>query len=167
MTPRRGAQTQPKPSARVPRVTLRYKPRGANVNRCNFRVGRSSGIIWIQWLVKLGSARECEEEKGMSTAENKDVISAFIQDVLNEGRLERAEDLVLADFVELDPLPGQTQGREGLKEVIAQLRELSRISIGLSMRCWRKAQRYARASHGPAPIAACSLAFPPRITASP
>lgn len=58
----------------------------------------------------------------MSTAENKDVISAFIQDVLNEGRLERAEDLVLADFVELDPLPGQTQGREGLKEVIAQLR---------------------------------------------
>jgi steroid delta-isomerase-like uncharacterized protein len=58
----------------------------------------------------------------MSTAENKNVINAFIQDVINEGRLERADDLVLADFVELDPLPGQTQGREGLKEVIVQLR---------------------------------------------
>ena len=58
----------------------------------------------------------------MSTTENKSVISAFIQDVINKGRLERADDLVLADFVELDPLPGQSQGREGLKEVIAQLR---------------------------------------------
>ena len=58
----------------------------------------------------------------MSTAENKNVISAFIQDVINQGRLERADDLVLANFVELDPLPGQSQGREGLKQVIAQLR---------------------------------------------
>jgi steroid delta-isomerase-like uncharacterized protein len=58
----------------------------------------------------------------MSTAENKNVINAFIQDVINQGRLERADDLVLTDFVELDPLPGQSQGREGLKEVIAQLR---------------------------------------------
>jgi steroid delta-isomerase-like uncharacterized protein len=58
----------------------------------------------------------------MSTAENKNVINAFIQDVINQGRLERADDLVLADFVELDPLPGQPPGREGLKVVIAQLR---------------------------------------------
>jgi len=58
----------------------------------------------------------------MSTAENKNVLTAFIEEVINEGRLERADDLVHADFVELDPLPGQSQGREGLKEVIAQLR---------------------------------------------
>lgn len=58
----------------------------------------------------------------MSTANNKNIINAFIEDVINQGRLERADDLVLADFVELDPLPGQSQGREGLKEIIAQLR---------------------------------------------
>jgi steroid delta-isomerase-like uncharacterized protein len=53
---------------------------------------------------------------------NKDVIQAFIEDVINQGRLERANDLVKEDFVELDPLPGQQQGREGLKAVIHGLR---------------------------------------------
>jgi steroid delta-isomerase-like uncharacterized protein len=58
----------------------------------------------------------------MSTAENKSVIAAFLEDVINQGRLERADDLVEPDFVELDPLPGQRQGRQGLKEVIGGLR---------------------------------------------
>jgi steroid delta-isomerase-like uncharacterized protein len=58
----------------------------------------------------------------MSTVENKNAISMFIEDVLNQGRLERADDLVLEDFVELDPLPGQSQGREGLKQVIWEMR---------------------------------------------
>lgn len=58
----------------------------------------------------------------MSAAENKAVIAAFIEDVINRGRLERANDLVALDFVELDPLPGQQQGREGLKDVISGLR---------------------------------------------
>jgi steroid delta-isomerase-like uncharacterized protein len=53
---------------------------------------------------------------------NKAVIQAFLEDVINQGRLERANDLVKEDFVELDPLPGQEQGREGLKAVIHQLR---------------------------------------------
>jgi steroid delta-isomerase-like uncharacterized protein len=53
---------------------------------------------------------------------NKELISAFIEDVINQGRLERANDLVKADFVELDPLPGQRQGREALKAVILQMR---------------------------------------------
>jgi steroid delta-isomerase-like uncharacterized protein len=58
----------------------------------------------------------------MSTSENKAVIAAFLEEVINQGRLERANDLVALDFVELDPLPGQQQGREGLKEVIGGLR---------------------------------------------
>jgi steroid delta-isomerase-like uncharacterized protein len=53
---------------------------------------------------------------------NKEVIQAFLEDVINQGRLERADDLVKEDFVELDPLPGQEQGREGLKAVIHALR---------------------------------------------
>ena len=52
---------------------------------------------------------------------NKEVIQAFLDDVINKGRLERANDLVKEDFVELDPLPGQEQGREGLKAVIHAL----------------------------------------------
>ena len=58
----------------------------------------------------------------MTTGENKKVLEAFVEDVINQGRLDRADDLVALDFVELDPLPGQQQGREGLKGVIRMLR---------------------------------------------
>lgn len=61
-------------------------------------------------------------ETTVSAEKNKQVIQAFIDDVINQGRLSRADNLVLENFVELDPLPGQQQGREGLKEVIAVLR---------------------------------------------
>lgn len=58
----------------------------------------------------------------MTTAENKKVVAAFVEEVINQGRLGRADDLVAVDFVELDPLPGQQQGREGLKDVIGGMR---------------------------------------------
>ena len=58
----------------------------------------------------------------MAATENKAVLASFVEEVINEGRLERADDLVAVDFVELDPLPGQQQGREGLKQVISAFR---------------------------------------------
>jgi steroid delta-isomerase-like uncharacterized protein len=57
----------------------------------------------------------------VAVAENKAVVGSFVE-VINQGRLERLNDLVTPDFVELDPLPGQQQGREGLKQVIAAFR---------------------------------------------
>ena len=54
--------------------------------------------------------------------DNKNVIRKFIQEVLNEGRFEQLDELVVENFVELDPLPGQSQGRDGLREVIRQMR---------------------------------------------
>jgi len=53
---------------------------------------------------------------------NRQVISAFIEDILKRGNFERAVDLVHENFVELDPFPGQKQGREGLVEIIAHMR---------------------------------------------
>jgi steroid delta-isomerase-like uncharacterized protein len=58
----------------------------------------------------------------MANAENKVVVTNFVEEVINQGHLERADDLVAVDFVELDPLPGQQQGREGLKQVISAFR---------------------------------------------
>jgi steroid delta-isomerase-like uncharacterized protein len=55
-------------------------------------------------------------------AGNKAVVERFVEEVINQGRLETADEIVALDFVELDPLPGQQQGREGLKEVIAMMR---------------------------------------------
>jgi steroid delta-isomerase-like uncharacterized protein len=53
---------------------------------------------------------------------NKAVVRGFLEEVINQNRLDRADDLVVEDFVELDPLPGQRQGREGLKEVLGAMR---------------------------------------------
>jgi steroid delta-isomerase-like uncharacterized protein len=59
----------------------------------------------------------------MSTTErNKVVARRFLEEVINQNRMDRADDLVLENFVELDPLPGQRQGREGLKEVLGMMR---------------------------------------------
>ncbi len=56
------------------------------------------------------------------SSRNQQTILAFIEDVLNRGRFERMNDLVLENFIELDPLPGQQQGREGLKGVLLKFR---------------------------------------------
>jgi steroid delta-isomerase-like uncharacterized protein len=58
----------------------------------------------------------------MAAAENKAVIASFVEEVINKGRLERVDDFVAVDFAELDPLPGQQPGSEGLKQVIAAFR---------------------------------------------
>jgi steroid delta-isomerase-like uncharacterized protein len=58
----------------------------------------------------------------VSESENVSVIARFLEEVINQGRLEQADELVAVDFVELDPLPGQRPGREGLKEVIGMMR---------------------------------------------
>jgi steroid delta-isomerase-like uncharacterized protein len=70
-------------------------------------------------MTNLQAARK----DGMNTTEsNKEVIRKFLEEVINQNRMERADDLVVEDFVELDPLPGQPQGREGLKEVLGMMR---------------------------------------------
>jgi steroid delta-isomerase-like uncharacterized protein len=53
--------------------------------------------------------------------ENKAIETRFIEEVLNEKNLAAADELVAEDVVELDPFPGQKQGREGLKELLGML----------------------------------------------
>ena len=57
-----------------------------------------------------------------TTENNKAVVRKFLDEVINQNRMDRATDLVEEDFVELDPLPGQRQGREGLKAVLGMMR---------------------------------------------
>ena len=58
----------------------------------------------------------------MSESENIAVLGRFIEEVINQGRFEVCDQIVQDNFVELDPLPGQSQGRQGLKDVIAMMR---------------------------------------------
>ena len=55
----------------------------------------------------------------MSTEENKALVNRFMDEVLNKKNLAVTDEIAVEDFVELDPLPGQGPGREGLKQILA------------------------------------------------
>jgi steroid delta-isomerase-like uncharacterized protein len=54
--------------------------------------------------------------------DNAAIVQRFIDEVINHGRYEVCDEIVAEDFLELEPLPGQREGREGLKEIIAMMR---------------------------------------------
>ena len=55
----------------------------------------------------------------MSTEEIREIGHRFVDEVINKKNLAAADEIIAEDFVELDPLPGQEQGREGLKQTLA------------------------------------------------
>jgi hypothetical protein len=57
-------------------------------------------------LTEFQQFAEKRGENPMATPENKAALASFVEEVINEGRLERADNLVAVDFVELDPIPG-------------------------------------------------------------
>jgi steroid delta-isomerase-like uncharacterized protein len=58
----------------------------------------------------------------MAEAVSAAVICRFTDEILNQGRFEVANEIVAEDFVELDPLHGQQQGRQGLLDVVKMMR---------------------------------------------
>ncbi len=58
----------------------------------------------------------------MTAEGNKAVIRRLFEEVINPGDLERADELIRADFVEHGPTPGQAPGLEGFKQVNTMLR---------------------------------------------
>jgi steroid delta-isomerase-like uncharacterized protein len=48
-----------------------------------------------------------------------EVMARFGDEVLNNKNLSAIDEIAAEDFVELDPLPGQAPGREGLKAFLA------------------------------------------------
>jgi predicted ester cyclase len=65
------------------------------------------------------SRRNQDKYKGgtaVAEAENKRLIRRYYDEVLNEGRLEVLDEIARPDHAEHNPLPGQPQGLEGLKQ---------------------------------------------------
>ncbi|WP_159998061.1 ester cyclase [Roseomonas sp. 18066] len=58
----------------------------------------------------------------MSTGQNKQLIRAFIDRVINQGELDAAGDYMAEDVVELEPFPGQGPGLAGVQEVLRGMR---------------------------------------------
>ena len=48
-----------------------------------------------------------------------EVMARFGKEVLNEKNLSVVDEIAAEDFVELDPIPGQPPGRDGLKTFLA------------------------------------------------
>jgi steroid delta-isomerase-like uncharacterized protein len=48
-----------------------------------------------------------------------EVMNRFGNEVLNDKNLAAIDEIAAEDFVELDPMPGQAPGREGLKAFLA------------------------------------------------
>ena len=51
----------------------------------------------------------------------KDVARRYYDAVLNRGDVDLLDDLAAADYVEHDPLPGQGDGRQGLKDRVTMI----------------------------------------------
>jgi hypothetical protein len=58
----------------------------------------------------------------MSVETNKALLRRFVEEIVNQGNMAVAPELIAEDFVELDPFPGQAPGRAGLIESIERLR---------------------------------------------
>ena len=57
----------------------------------------------------------------MSLEQNKATLARFVE-FINTGNTAIADEVIALDFLERVPLPGQQQGREGLKATILMLR---------------------------------------------
>ena len=55
--------------------------------------------------------------------ENKALIRRFVSEVINKANIDVIDEFVSPDFIELDPLPGQEHGRDGLKEKVSTMLE--------------------------------------------
>jgi steroid delta-isomerase-like uncharacterized protein len=58
----------------------------------------------------------------MTTAENKAQVRRYYEAVLNGGNIDLLEEIAIPDYYEHDPLPGQADGLEGLKQRVGMLR---------------------------------------------
>jgi steroid delta-isomerase-like uncharacterized protein len=54
--------------------------------------------------------------------DNSAIVRDFVEETINQGRIESAERFVWEDVVEQVPFPGQGPGVEGLKDVLRGMR---------------------------------------------
>lgn len=58
----------------------------------------------------------------MSIEQNKTLIRRYYDEVLNGGNTRLLEEIAVSDYVEHDPIPGQTIGLTGLEQRVGMLR---------------------------------------------
>lgn len=56
------------------------------------------------------------------TQDNSAIVRRFVEEVINQGKMDAAKKFVWEDVVEQVPLPGQGPGLEGLKDILRAMR---------------------------------------------
>ena len=56
------------------------------------------------------------------TQDNSTIVRRFVEEVINQGKMDSAREFVWEDVVEQVPLPGQGPGLEGLKDILTAMR---------------------------------------------
>jgi hypothetical protein len=98
----------------------------------------------------------------MSTEDNKAVIRRWNEEIFNEKRIDRADELVTQDYVDHAALPGQAPGLEGARHkwamYVAAIPDL-RVTMA---RWWRRGTGSRRDGRPRAHIkASCWASRPP------
>lgn len=57
----------------------------------------------------------------MSTETSRGLVERFYEEVLNGRQLEVIDEIAVDDYTEHDPLPGQREGRTGLRDRVSML----------------------------------------------
>ena len=73
------------------------------------------------YLNNLDTIVPARKACSMTTA-NKTLLQRFFQEIYNVGDLQAADELVATNYINHNPAPGETPGREGLKAFVAYLR---------------------------------------------
>ena len=58
----------------------------------------------------------------MALERNKAVVRRFVDEVVNDGKFEVLNEVIHPEFVDHSPDPGQTPGRDGLRQALVALR---------------------------------------------
>jgi steroid delta-isomerase-like uncharacterized protein len=58
----------------------------------------------------------------MAAVDNVAIVRRWTEEGFGQGRVELADELIAEDFVNRNPIPGQTPGREGVKANVNALR---------------------------------------------
>jgi len=77
-------------------------------------------MIACQYCGEVEESRK-KEKHLVKFSDPKALINYFVEEVINKKNLKACDIFVAKDFIEHVPLPGQRQGREGLKEAVGML----------------------------------------------
>src|SRR5207244_2550077 len=75
----------------------------------------------VSWCRLAPGTHTPRDNEGGAMERNKEVARRIYEEVINKRDLDLLDELVKPDYVEHDPLPGQREGLDGIKDRYSML----------------------------------------------